>query len=70
MAVASGLERVAIRKSRSRADVRRWGHHDVDAVEGQVHTSHCPKGPCTSLLYTWALKSLYRRYFKAQVYNN
>ena len=29
-----------------------------------------PKGPCTLLLYTWAPKSLYRKYFKAQVYNN
>ena len=27
-----------------------------------------PKGPCTLLFCTWALKSLNRRYFKAQVF--
>ena len=27
-----------------------------------------PKDPCTCIVYTWALKLLYRNIFKAQVY--
>ena len=45
-------------------------HQTQDSEAAASPKRITPKGPCTSLLYTWVPKSLYRKYFKAQVYNN
>ena len=65
---ASQISSQKIRKNTHTPNTLNSAKSEAEALDEYTAPLEIPMGPCTKLLYTWAPKSLYRKYFKAQVF--